>query len=113
LAPQHKLFAMSLFRAPEAASSTIFDRNTKRAGIERPRDQRSKVIRSLSDSLTGRAVRITHALCDELSQSFLKSLFVNHTSHDSQRLDRRRVGNLLGSTITLCKAAKLLLWKTV
>ena len=48
--------AMSLFRMPSAANSTIFARNTNREGVRRPRDHRTRSVRSASVSVICRAL---------------------------------------------------------
>ncbi len=58
-APRRSSRAISLLSNPEAAKSTILDRNTKRAGVERPRAQRSSSMRSLSERLIAGAALIT------------------------------------------------------
>ena len=57
-----KLSSDFLVSDPDAAKSAILDRNTNRAGVERPRAQRSSSMRSLSDSLIAGAALITNVL---------------------------------------------------
>jgi hypothetical protein len=52
---------------PDAANSVILDRNTSRAGVERPRAQRSNVLRSLSDSVIAGAALIANALRESVN----------------------------------------------
>jgi hypothetical protein len=55
--PVRSSAAMSLWSLPAAASSTILDRRTSRAAVVRPRDHRSRVRRSSSETRTAGAIR--------------------------------------------------------
>ena len=61
LVPQRSSRAISLLSNPDAASSTILDRKTNRAGVERPRARRSSRTRSPSDSMIAGASLIYRA----------------------------------------------------
>ena len=67
LVPQRSSRAISLLSNPDAAKSAILDRNTNRAGVERPRAQRSSIMRSLSDSLIAGAALITNVLRESVN----------------------------------------------
>jgi hypothetical protein len=56
-----------LLSNPDAAKSAILDRNTNRAGVERPRAQRSSIMRSLSDSLMAGATLITNVFRESVN----------------------------------------------
>jgi hypothetical protein len=91
LEPQRSSCAIWSLRDPEAAKSAILDRNTNRAGVERPRAQRSSTTRSLSDSLIAGAVLIENVLREARIRNCFRVVVLESLDAGLSRLYCRRL----------------------